>query len=204
MKRTLIFCVFVNIAFMNIQAQGTLKDAQAQIDARGTYETLIYYGVDFSHVLINDASKISKSVEYSQVYPSAWISFVEKELPPEGYVKDKLKFPTFSYNQQEIYNQSIAVNPQFITDHDNNIPPEELQKIISKLDLQSKSGLALVLIPETFSKPQETGTTWVVFFDIGSREIIYQTKAYGECSHMGYTAHWGSGVVEGFKHFVHH
>lgn len=204
MKRTLFLCVLVAIASLGIQAQGNLKDALTQVKARGTYETINYFGVDFSHVLINDATKIPRSVEYSKVYPPAWIAFVEKELSPEGYVKDALGFPTFLYRQQEIFEQSIAVNPQFITDHDNNIPPETLQKIVSNLDLQSKSGLGLVLIPETFSKPQETATTWVVFFDIGTREIIYQSKTYGKCSHMGYTAHWASGVVEGFKNFVRH
>lgn len=204
MKRIILICVLFSTAYFPIQAQGSFKDASAQIKARGAYETIVYYGVDFSHVLINDAPKIPRSVKYSQVYPSAWIAFVEKELPPDGYVKDKLRFPVFQYRQKEIYDQSIAVNPHFITDHDNTIPPEELQKIISTLELQSKAGLGLVLIPETFSKPKETATTWVVFFDIGSREIIYQTRTYGKCSHMGYTAHWGSGVVEGFKQFIHH
>ncbi len=204
MKRTFIFCVLVNIAFISIQAQGTLKAALTQIKTQKTYNTLIYCGVDFSHVLVNDASKMSRNVEYSQVYPPAWIAYVEKELSPEGYVKHALRFTKFLYRQQEIFEKSIAVNPHFITDHDNNIPPDTLHTMIVKYNLQSTSGLGLVLIPETFSKPRETATTWVVFFDVDSRQILYKTKIYGKCSHMGYTAHWASGVVEGFKHFVSH
>ena len=204
MKRTFILCVLVNIAFISIQAQGTLKAALTQINAQETYNLLIYYGIDFSHVIVNDAPKISRSIEYSQVYPPAWITYVEKELSPEGYVKHALRFPTFLYRQQEIFEKSIAINPHFITDHDNNIPPDTLQTMIANYNLQSTSGLGLVLIPETFSKPRETATTWVLFFDVGSRRIIYKTRIYGKCSHMGYTAHWASGVVEGFKHFVSH
>ena len=204
MKRTFVLCVLVNLAFISIQAQGALKAALTQIKAQGTYNTLIYYGVDFSHVLINDAPKMSRSVKYSQVYPSAWIAYVEKELPPDDFVKRSLGFPTFEYQQREIFENSIAVNPHFITGYDNNIPPDTLTSMISNYNLESISGLGLVLIPETFSKPRETATTWVVFFDLGSRKILYKTKIYGQCSHMGYTAHWASGVIDGFKYFANH
>jgi len=204
MKRTFILCVLVNLAFTGIQAQGTLKAALGQIKTQGTYDTLIYYGVDFSHVRVNDAPKISRSIEYSKVYPASWIAYVEKELPPDGIVRRSLRFPIYFYRQQEIFEKSIAVSPHLIIGYDNNIPLDTLGTMISNYNLQSKSGLGLVLIPETFSKPTEKATTWVVFFDIGSRRIIYKTKIYGKCSHMGYTAHWASGVVEGFKYFANH
>jgi len=204
MKRTFLLCVITSLAFINIQAQGTLKDALTQIKAQGSYDTLIYYGVDFSHVRVNDAPKISRSVEYSQVYPAAWIAYVEKELPPDGFVRRFLQFPIFIYRQQEIFEKSIRVSTHLIIGYDNSIFPDTLESIVSHYSLEAKSGLGLVLIPETFSKPRETATTWVVFFDIGSRRIIYKTKIYGKCSHMGYTAHWASGVVEGFKYFANH
>ena len=204
MKRTFLLCVLTSLAFINIQAQGTLKDALTQIKAQGSYDTLIYYGVDFSHVRVNDAPKISRSVEYSQVYPAAWIAYVEKELPPDGFVRRSLRFPIFIYRQQEISEKSIRVSPHLIIGYDNSISPDTLESIVSHYSLEAKAGLGLVLIPETFSKPKETATTWVIFFDIGSRRIIYKTKIYGKCSHMGYTAHWASGVVEGFKYFANH
>ena len=204
MKRTFLLCVLTSLAFINIQAQGTLKDALTQIKAQGSYDTLIYYGVDFSHVRVNDAPKISRSVEYSQVYPAAWIAYVEKELPPDGFVRRSLRFPIFIYRQQEISEKSIRVSPHLIIDYDNSISPDTLESIVSHYSLEAKAGLGLVLIPETFSKPKETATTWVIFFDIGSRRIIYKTIIYGKCSHMGYTAHWASGVVEGFKYFANH
>jgi hypothetical protein len=96
------------------------------------------------------------------------------------------------------------VDPRFITGYDNNIPTDTIEAIIKEYVLQSKSGIGLVLLPETFSKPRETATTWVIFFDIRSRHILYKTKVYGKCEHMGYTAHWASGVIEGFKFFANH
>ena len=85
---------------------------------------------------------------------------------------------------------------------DNNIPTDTIDAVIAHYILQSKSGLGLVLIPETFSKPRETAVIWLVFFDLKSRHVLNKTKINGECSHMGYTAHWSTGVVEGFKSFA--
>lgn len=202
MKKIMISFLFAAIVTTGLQAQGSLRTVLNGIKSQETYSNVVYYGVDFSHVLINDAPKIPKSVEYSKVYPAAWIAFVEKELPPVGYVDHALGFPHFSYHQQEIYEKSIAVSPQFITDHDNDLSPDILKSMIDCYALEESSGLGLVLIPETFSKPRETAVTWVVFFDIGSHKILSKTKIFDKCSHMGYTAHWASGVVEGFKDFA--
>ena len=204
MKKTFILLIITSLAFSGVKAQGTLKAALNELKSHGKYETLVYYGVDLSHVHVNDAPKIPRSVEYSQVYPSAWISFIEKELPPDGYVRPALRFSNFTYAQQEIFDKSINADPQLIVGYDSTIPPDSIAAIVSGYLLQSKAGLGLVLIPENFSKPKETATTWVVFFDITSRKIIYMTKIFGKCDHMGYTAHWGSGVVEGFRYFLNH
>lgn len=204
MKKTFIIFILTCFALSGVKAQGTLKAALNELKSHGNYETLVYYGVDLSHVHVNDAPKIPRSVEYSQVYPSAWISFIEKELPPDGYVRPALRFSNFIYAQQEIFDKSINVDPQLIVGYDKPIPQDTIAAIVSGYPLQSKAGLGLVLIPENFSKPKETATTWVVFFDIPSRKIIYMTKIFGQCDHMGYTAHWGSGVVEGFRYFANH
>jgi hypothetical protein len=190
--------------FLKINAQGTLKTALTIIKSQATYDTLIYFGVDLSRVRVNDAPKMSRCIEYSQLYPPAWISFIEEKLPADGFVKYACRFPSFIYAQQEIFDKSLKVDPLFITGYDNNIPIDTIEAIIKEYILQSKSGIGLVLIPETFSKPRETATTWVIFFNIRSRHILYKTKVYGKCEHMGYTAHWASGVVEGFKFFANH
>ena len=189
---------------LGVTAQGTLKAALSKIQSQSKYDTLVYFGADFSQVRINDTPKISRSVRYSEVYPAAWISFINEQLPPDLYVRNVLKFRNFQNAQKEIFNKSIKVSPAFITGYDREIPSDSIDLVVSGYVLQSKSGLGLVLIPESFSKPGENATTWVVFFDVRTRHVIYKTKVFGRCSHMGYTAHWASGVVNGFKHFARH
>lgn len=202
MKKTMILLLLSAMICGTAHAQNGLSAALKQVKASGSYDTLYYYGADFSRVRINDAPKISKNEVYREAYPPAWIAYVEKELTPDDYVKRMLGYKNFMYRQRDIFDRSVAVSPQFITGADNKIPADTLKAMVAKYDLTAKKGLGLVLIAELFSKPQETAYTWVVFFDIKSRAILSQTRVNGKCSHMGYTAHWASGVVMGFQDFA--
>jgi hypothetical protein len=163
--------------------------------------TIFYYGVDFSHVRISDGPKTIKNAEYSKVYPPAWISYVEKEMPP-AYVQRIMKKAILIYKQEEIYPVSIQVFPDFIISADYSFPVDTLKVAVKKYTLGEQSGVGLVLIPENFNKAKEKAMTWVVFFDIQTRELLWTTKVDGRCEHMGYTAHWASGVIDGFKRFI--
>ncbi|MGE5423963.1 MAG: hypothetical protein ACM3N9_01290 [Syntrophothermus sp.] len=183
-------------------ALGQCKITTALNAIKVKYDTLNYFGVDVSHVRVNDLEKVSKSASYSQVYPSAWVAFVEKEMPPYAYVKKTTRFANFNYCQKEILATSTKPNPDLVIAEDNIISPDTLKTIIKNYRLTTKSGLGLVLIPQTFSKPEEKSYTWIIFFDVRTRDILFQCMTSGGCSHMGYTAHWASGIIEGFKRFV--
>jgi hypothetical protein len=198
--------IFFIMVFISgpIFGQCSLSSALGAIQKSGKYDAINYYGVDVSHVWVNDKEKISRSENYSQVYPSGWIAFIEEELPPYGYVKKSLGFDNFNYYQKEILDVAVKVSPNFIKGSDNDLSADTLQSMIKRYHLSSMSGLGLVLVPETFSKPEEASYTWVVFFDIQTRKILFKCLTNGKCSHMGYKAHWGSGVVTGFHRFVKH
>lgn len=164
--------------------------------------TIYYYGVDFSHVRINDAPKVIKNSAYYPVYPPAWIAYVEKEMPPMDYVRKALKKKNLVYKQDEIQAISVNVNPEFIIAQPWSFPVDTVQNAIRKYPITQQDGTGLVLVAECFSKPLEKATTWVVFFDLKSRDILWATKVSGDCGHMGYTAHWASGVIDGFRDFI--
>jgi hypothetical protein len=204
MMKILTLLILLCFGTLTTSAQGALKQALAKVRSQTTCDTLLYFGTDLSQVRVNDTPKISRSLLYSQVYPPAWITFINENLSLEGFIRNVTGFSTFINAQKEIYNKSIKVNPALITGYDKQIHSDSIDVMISGYVLQSHSGTGLVLIPESFSKPRETATTWVVFFDVRSRRVIYKTKIYGKCTHMGYTAHWASGVIYGFKKFARH
>jgi hypothetical protein len=204
MKKFSLFFSFLLLVSGTLSAQGMLSEAMKEILSLGKYDTVTYFGIDVSRVRINDAPKIPRSGNYSKVYPAAWIAFVEKEMSPDGYIRRSLPFSGFRYDQKDIFNASVAVDSGFIIGSDHSISPDTIRAMVAGYKIHTGAGLGLVLIPELFSKPMETSYTWVVFFDIRSRKILYSGKTHGRCSHMGYTAHWASGIIEGYKRFAHH
>ncbi len=190
------------LIFASVSAQKSNVVRTDKADLVKNCDTLWYYGIDLSHVRVTDAPKIPKSAKYSQVYPAAWVGFVEKELPPYGYVQPALKKGTFYYVPDEVQHATQVVSPHFIIGTNYSFPADTVAKAVKSYKLGRTSGIGLVIIPENFNKNTESATSWVTFFDIKTREVLWTVKVSGACSHMGYTAHWGSGVVEGFRNFI--
>jgi hypothetical protein len=165
-------------------------------------DTLWYYGLDLSHVRVTDGAKIPRSLNYSTVYPPAWVGFVEKELSPYQYVQPALGKKMFNYVSDEVQHNTQQVVKDFIIGVNYSFPADTVARAVKSYKLSQLKGVGLVIIAENFNKNTESSTTWITFFDIHTREILWATKASGECRHMGYTAHWGSGIVTGFKNFI--
>jgi hypothetical protein len=204
MKRTVLSAVI--LLFILPLASQAQKGQAVKIDDKPnrvrSCDTLFYFGIDCSHVRVSDGDKIPRSAMYSTVYPAAWIAYVEKEMPPFEDVQPALDKRVMYYNQEEITPVSVKVTPSFIIGPTYYFPTDTLNEAVRKYTLAEKSGIGLVLFPENFNKQEEEAMTWVVFFDISNREILWATKVSGKCKHMGYTAHWGSGIVDGFRHFI--
>ncbi len=205
LKPTLII-ILIGLFCLPLQNAWAQDDEKVQpsdkMDSIRNTEPLFYYGVDFSHIRISDASKISKRFEYRRVYPGSWITFLERETIRNNWVQRALRKDSFYYKQNEIMSVSLNMVNDFIIAQDYSFPLDTIKSAIKQYHLNEKAGLGLVLLPENFNKEQEQAWMWVVFFDIQTREVLWATEVSGNCGHMGYTAHWGSGIVDGFKKFI--
>lgn len=165
-------------------------------------DTLWYYGLDISHVRVTDVEKIPRSLNYSKVYPAAWVEYLEKELSPYDDVRYELKNYGFVYVPDEVQRKTRFVVPDFIIGKDYAFPADTVQKAVSSYQLTREKGMGLIVIAENFNKPDEVSTAWVTFFDIHTREIVWAVRVTGHAHHMGYTAHWGAGLEDGVRDFL--
>jgi len=188
----------VILAVTDVLGQDIARDRQAV----RACDPLYYYGIDCSHLRVTDGEKIPRNQTYRTVYPPAWIGFVEKEMPPDGYIRKALKKNMLIYRQDDIRGISVQSAADMIINRSYSFPADTVVQAVRKYTLSETTGTGLVLIPENFNKPEEQSTTWVVFFDLQSREVLWAVRTKGKCSHMGYTAHWASGIIDGFKRFV--
>ncbi|MEI8007254.1 MAG: hypothetical protein WCI48_13690 [Bacteroidota bacterium] len=192
--------MLISAAFTYAQVkQGKAKNVKEFIAG---CDSVWYYGIDVSHVRVTDGKKIPKCSSYAPVYPQAWISYIEQELPPLTVVKPGLKVKGFTYVPADVQKPTARVVPDFIIGTEYSFPLDTIARAVKGYELSQKTGTGLVIIAENFNKPREASIIWIVFFDLRTRELLWTVKESGPCAHMGYTAHWGSGVVKGFNYFL--
>jgi len=203
----ILILLFTCLIFPGIQRAVAQDDGKVivwdKFDTIRNTEPLFYYGVDFSHLRVSDGSKILKSHEYRRHYPNEWLDFLEKETVRFNRVGRELRKESLYYKQNEILPVSRSMVNDFIIAGSYSFPLDTVKNALKQYALTEKDGLGLVLLPENFNKREEQARMWVVFFDIQSREVRWATEVYGKCGGAGYTAHWGSGIVDGFKNFIH-
>lgn len=204
--KPILILLFTGLFCLGIQRAGAQDGEKTRIpdklDTIRNTESLFYYGVDFSHLRVSDGSKILKSYEYRRHYPDAWFAFLDKEIGHFNRVGRELRKETLYYKQNEILPVSRNMVNDFIIAGSYSFPLDTVKYALKQYQLNEKEGLGLVLIPENFNKREEQARMWVVFFNIQSREVLWATEVYGKCGGAGYTTHWGSGIVDGFKKFI--
>jgi hypothetical protein len=70
------------------------------------------------------------------------------------------------------------------------ITPEDVKKVISSYDTKGKTGTGLVFVAENLHKVEETGSFYVVFFDMATKEIIDSERKVGKAVGIGFRNYW--------------
>lgn len=164
-------------------------------------DSLVYYGLDLSRVRVTDADKITRSEKYSKLYPAAWIGFLDKETQQGELIRREMRKSYFYYNQASVQNPGMNVPEDFIIRMNYTFPVDTISAMLKKYILPEKRGTGFVIIPENFNKPGEYVSCNLVFFDIATREILWTVKTFGKADGMGYTNHWGAGIMDGLNRF---
>jgi hypothetical protein len=71
-----------------------------------------------------------------------------------------------------------------------SITPEDVKKVITSYDTKGKTGTGLVFVAENLHKVEQTGSFYVVFFDMASKEIIDLEHKVGKASGIGFRNYW--------------
>jgi len=79
------------------------------------------------------------------------------------------------------------------------ITPDDVKKVISSYDTKGKTGTGLVFVAENLHKVEQTGSFYVVFFDMASKEIIDSEHKVGKASGIGFRNYWTGSVYNVMK-----
>lgn len=170
--------------------------AQSEKDVISASE-ITWFGLDFSKAqFVGSFNQFAEAggnsgSEIKNKYFGQWNDVVVNE-------RDKYDMKK-SYNKTSVnYNLDIVTKRNASVDADklitlnaeaDHIKKEDLAKIASAYKTDKK-GIGLVYVIDTFSKADEKGIIWVVFFDLATRKVLIAEKFTGKPGGFGLRNFW--------------
>jgi len=123
----------------------------------------------------------------------AWNDLVLYER--DKYIDKTLKGKNVKFELETVNKRNDQVNvKEHITDDgfkSSHLDPAKVREIISSYDIPPDlSGTGLVLIAESYSKPNEQGAYYVTFFDIATKKVLSTERMLGKPGGFGLRNYW--------------
>jgi hypothetical protein len=169
---------------------GVLRGADA-----GSADALVWCGLDYSKVKMIGTTDFARP---EQIFPGmlvAWNGLFLKEMLPElekfaksvntdlTAVETNNEKASATQIEREDGSREEKVSPTHIKEAD-------IAEIVRGYKLKSTQGIGLVFIMDRLVKMQETGCMYVVFFDVGSRNILHSERVCSSAGGMGFRNYW--------------
>jgi len=182
--------------FLFIASVGAVS-AQTKSDVFNKDVEITWLGLDFSAAkLLGDREKYGSESDVKHLMTS-WNELILAE--PDKYNVAKAVGRSKVTNAIEVVNdRNSEVDAQAIFTDDQkdylHIKPSDVEAMVSGYDFKGKTGIGLVFIVETFSKPNVEGSMYVTFVNMGSKEVLFTEHLTGEPKGFGMRNYWAGSV----------
>ncbi len=105
-------------------------------------------------------------------------------------------YPIKSVNEN---NERIEAYNLIADTETHELADEDIREIIASLNIDKPVGAGLVVIGVMLNKPENKGTFQWVFFDEGTREIIYKKEVSGKAGGFGIRNFWAGSIMKIMK-----
>lgn len=185
-------------------SQFTLAEDYEDIVRTGKQEVLLsqeftFYGLDFSFLKLVNAEKMTEGESIKNTYCPAWIGEFDKEYTQkkvEGLLNIEVVYDKRYPFQSDQYVKNDANT--IVSMYSVTMSTDALEAIVKDYSLEESSGIGLSMIVAELNKPDEDAISYITFFDISSRELLYVVEIKGSGSGMGMTKHWYYGIDNSF------
>lgn len=191
MKMKMMFSVLVFVL-------GSFSLSFSQDKAKASSLTdVVWLGIDFT------AAKFTLVTENPAVIVNQYLRSINTLIITEVEKYDIKKF----FNKSDVTNSVDQVNENnskidpssFVIDNEYKLEPEAVKDIIKKYNIPQKSGMGLVFIAENMNKTTQTGSYYVCFFDLATKEIIDSRRMVGKAVGIGFRNYWAGSIYNIMK-----
>lgn len=188
MKKILLFLIVVILKCNIIHAQEPYQ------------ESAIWMGLDFTEAKLFTSAGFSNPEAIVDTYLESWNDIILKESNKFDVAKYfSINMLTYDLSVVKERNLLIPVEKLVI-----NVSPEKFseQNVKSIISQYPKSeGIGLVLIVESFDKPNAMGTFWATFFNRSTLQVISTQRIRGQASGMGLRNYWANSIYWAMKSY---
>lgn len=113
----------------------------------------------------------------------------------EKYIEKALegKNVTFSADMIKDMNMEIDMESRITNDESlyKHLDPTQAEQIVSNYKIPDDlSGVGLVFIAESYSKPEEAGAYYVTFIDLSTKKVLSTERMTGKAKGFGLRNYW--------------
>jgi len=175
-----ILILFFCISIYPLTAQ-TIKDVFAS-----SKTAILYLGIDFTQVrLINDVSKTGIVVR-DEIFPA--INSLVINEPKKYDLKGAFHKKLINNSLDIVTKRNKEINAENILSAKLSdyswLKEEDINKLVSGIDFESKKGIGLLFIVEGMKKEDRLGTSliWITFVDMGANKVLMTERLEGMSS----------------------
>lgn len=186
MKRTSVFLVLLTCCtFVMGQPDGKIFTATE----------FVWCGLDYSKVKCIGAESFNDPDAIKEKYFVGWNDLVLLE-------SDKYDIKGAYQKQSQINDLSVVSErnkmpeaADLVIEGSYSLSEKDIEEIIASYDLKTvKEGLGVVYIMESLIRSIETARMYVVFFDIGSKKILWSSKYSARATGFGFRNYWARSI----------
>ena len=171
--------------------------AQTKSDVFNKDIEVTWLGLDFTNAkFLGDREKFGSESDVKHLM-TAWNELIINESEKFNVAKavDRSKV-TNAIEVTTARNGEVDVQAIF-TDNQKDylhIQPSDIDGIVSSFDFKGKTGIGLVFIVESFSKPNVEGSMYVTFVNMGSKELLFSERLTAEPKGFGMRNFWAGAI----------
>jgi hypothetical protein len=170
----------------------------AQDKARVMNEkTLTWYGIDFTIGRFTSITEDPAAIvnQYLKAINDLVLAEPEKYNLKTFFSKTEI---TPSLDQVNEKNAKIDPGTLVITDK-HEVSLDDVKKVIKGYNTEGKAGMGLVFIAENLNKTSQTGSYYVCFFDLATRDIIDARRMSAKAAGIGFRNYWAGSAYNVMK-----
>jgi len=192
MKKLILFLLAA--LFINANSFGQSSDIS-------NAKNWTWLGIDYTHCyFITSIDFVDADGVFSLT--KKWNSLIYSER--EKYIDKTLKDKNVTFSADMIKDRNMEINmDKMITDDLSlykHLDREQIEEIVGNYNIPNDlSGIGLVLIADSYSKPEEAGVYFVTFIDLDTKEVLSTERKSGKAKGFGLRNYWANSFYRVLK-----